>query len=229
MCVYPLQNTMDHTPEEQESLYKALFVCHCHISEENHFIVPFICASAVPHGVLYKKNLESIPTVPETFTALFNYSSTNEISLALIKFALKIAGCPPEKIEQVQNDDVQETNLQRDDTRTPEITQGLEFHKLLVDIINALPADLRCQMISMSSGFLSRNPTHTNSLYVHFLHFIQAKIIGINNVTKLHKMIESVGRQDLLDAIDTYCEEFGLPVLPRQGKKLFFYRYILLQ
>ena len=214
---------MDSAPREQEQLYKALFDCNRYISEENRFIVPFICVSAIPCGLLYKENLESTPTVSDTFTALFNRTQTKEISLTLIKFALEVAGCPSEKIEQVQNASVQETGtIQGIHTlHSDEVRQGLQFHKLLVDTINALTADLRRQVISMSSGYLSSNPIHTECLHVHFLCLIQENVIGCKDVSNLHEFIESIRRQDILDRIDEYCREVGLPILPRTRKSCF--------
>ena len=214
---------MDSAPEEQKQLYKALFDCNRHIPEENRIIVPFICVSAVPCGLLYKENLESIPTVSDTFTALFNCTQTNEIALTLIKFALEVAGCPSEKIEQVQNAGVQETGtIQGIHTlHNDEVRQGLQFHKLLVDIVNDLTADLRRQLINMSSGYLSSNPIHTECLHVHFLRLIQENVIGLKDVSKLHEFIESIRRQDILDRIDEYCRDVGLPILARTCKSCF--------
>lgn len=214
---------MDNAPKEQEQLYKALFDCNLHIPEDRRFTVPFICVSAVPCGLLYKENLESIPTVSDTFTALFNCKQTKEIAVTLIKFALEVAGCPSEKIEQVQNAGIQETGTNQgiQTLQNDEVRQGLQFHKLLVDIVNALPADLRRQLINMGSGYLSSNPNHTESLHVHILRLIQENMIGRNDVSKLHAMIESIRRQDVLDSIDEYCSEVGLPILPRTCKTCF--------
>ena len=218
---------MDSAPEEQKQLYKALFDCNRYISEENRFIVPFICVSTIPCGLLYKQNLESIPTVSDTFTALFNRTQTKGISLTLIKFALEVAGCPSEKIEQVQNAGVQETGTIQDihTLHNDEVRQGLQFHKLLVDIINALTADLRRQVISMSSGYLSSNPIHTECLHVHFLRLIQENVIGHRDISNLHEFIESIRRQDILDRIDEYCTEVGLSILPRTRKSYFIKHY----
>ena len=213
-----LQN---NPPEEQEGLYKALSHCNCDISEENRFVVPFIIAATVPCGMLYKEHLKLNPTVSDTFTALMNCSRTNQIAINMITFALKMAGCCPMKIERIPNVGTQETSTQSNDIHTLEddkIKQNVLFHKLLVDIINALPADLRRQVIYMSSGYLSSNPVYTQMLHVHFLRLIQATVIGYRNVTKLHAMIESIRRPDILDDIDEYCREVGLPVLHRQGK-----------
>ena len=210
---FMLQNT---PPEEQEGIYKALFDCNCDISEENRFVVPFIVAAAVPCGLLYKEHLELNPTVSDTFTALMNCSRTNQIAINMIMFALKMAGCCPVKMERIQ-----ETSSQSNDIHALEddkIKQSVLFHKLLVDIINALPAELRRQVIYESSEYLSSNPVHTQMLHVHFLRLIQATVIGYRNVTKLHAMIESIRRPDILDDIDEYCREVGLPVLCRQGK-----------
>lgn len=99
-----------------------------------------------------------------------------------------------------------------------EVRQGLQFHVLLVDIVNALPADLRNQLIHMSSGYLGSSPSYTEYLHVHFLHLIQNKKIGCKDVSKLHEMIEAIRRTDILDHIDEYCTEFGLPILPRNSK-----------
>lgn len=214
---------MDSAPKEQEQLYKALFDCNLYIPKDRRFTVPFICVSAVPCGLLFKENLESIPPVPDTFTALFNFKQTNEIALTLIKFALEVAGCPSEKIEQVQNAGVCETGTDQGihTLQNTEVRQGLQFHELLVDIVNGLPADLRRQVISMSSGNLSSNPAHTECLHVHFLRLIQENVIGRRDVSKLHEFIESIRRQDILDRIDKYCREVGLPILPRRRKSCF--------
>ena len=211
---------MDSAPQEQEQLYKALFDCDLYIPKDRRFTVPFICVSAVPCGLLFKENLESIPTISDTFTALFNCKQTNEIALTLIKFALEVAGCPSEKIEQVQNAGVLETDTDQGihTLQNTEVRQGLQFHELLVDIVNALPADLRRQVISMGSGYLSSNPIHTECLHVHFLRLIQKNVIGRKDVSKLHEMVEAIRRPDILDCIDEYCTEFGLPILPRNSK-----------
>ena len=212
------QNVMDKTPKEQEQLYKALFDCNLHIMDGKQFIVPFICVSAIPCGLLYKQNLESNPTISDTFTALFGYGETNKIALTLIKFSLRIAGCPSEKIDQVLNAGIQETDPHNRNIGSHEVRQGLQFHVLLVEIVNALPADLKNQLIRMSSGYLASSPSYTEFLHVHFLRLIQEKVIGCRNVSKLHEMIEAVRRQDILDRIDEYCTEFGLPILPRNSK-----------
>ena len=125
------------------------------------------------------------------------------------------------KIQRIRNVGTQQTSTQNDDIHTLEddrIKQSVLFHKLLVDIINDLPADQRRQVIYQSSGYISRNPVHTQMLHVHFLHLIQGTVIGYKDVTKLHAMIESIRRSDILDTIDEYCREVGLPVLHRQGK-----------
>ena len=217
---FTLQNVMDKTPKEQEQLYKALFDCNLHIPDGKQFIVPFICVSAIPCGLLYKQNLESNPTISDTFTALFGYDETNEIALTLIKFALRIAGCPSEKIDQIQNVGIQETDPHRYDHNidSHEVRQGLQFHVLLVDVVNALPVDLRNQLIHMSSGYLGSSPSYTECLHVHFLRLIQKNVIGRKDVSKLHEMIEAIRRPDILDCIDEYCTEFGLPILPRNSK-----------
>ena len=211
---------MDKTPKEQEQLYKALFDCNLHILDGKQFIVPFICVSAIPCGLLYKRNLESNPTVSETFTALFGNDETNKIALMLIKLALRIAGCPSEKIDQIQNVGIQETDPHRYDHNidSHEVRQGLQFHVLLVNIVNALPADLRNQLIHMSSGYLGSSPSYTECLHVHFLRLIQKNVIGRKDVSKLHEMIKAIRRPDILDRIDEYCTEFGLPILPRNSK-----------
>ena len=217
------QIVMDSAPKEQEQLYKALFDCNHHIPEDRRFTVPFICVSAVPCGLLYKENLESIPTVSDTFTALFNCKQTKEIAITLIKFALEVAGCPSEKIEQVQNAAIQETGTNQGihTLQNAQVRQGLQFHKLLVDIVNALPGDLRRQLINMGSGHLSSNPIHTESLHVHFLCLIQQNVIGRNDVSMLHQFIEAIRRQDILDRIDEYCREVGHSILPRTRKSWF--------
>ena len=139
----------------------------------------------------------------------------------MIMFALRMVGCCPVKIQQIRNAGTQQTSTQNDDIHTLEddrIKQSVLFHKLLVDIINDLPADQRRQVIYESSEYLSCNPVHTQMLHVHFLRLIQGTVIGYKDVTKLHATIESIRRPDILDTIDEYCREVGLPVLRRQGK-----------
>ena len=206
---------MDNPQEEQEHLYDALYNCNQNLSDDNRFVVPFICVSAVPYGRLYKENLEDIPTVTDTYNALLNYDKTNQVAISLIKYVLHIAGCPSERIEQIEGASVQETSLHGD--HNDEISRGLRFHKLLIDIINGLPSNLKRQVISASSGHLSSNPIHTELLHVQFLQLIQRNVIGRRDVTKLHDWIESIGRNDILDLIDNYCSEVGVPILPRKG------------
>lgn len=139
----------------------------------------------------------------------------------MITFALRMTGCCPVKIQRIRNAGTQQTSTQSDDIHTLEddkIKQSVLFHKLLVDIINDLPADQRRQVIYDSSEYLSWNPVHTQMLHVHFLLLIQGTVIGYKDVTKLHAMIESIRRPDILDTIDKYCREVGLPVLHRQGE-----------
>ena len=212
---------MDIPPEEQEDLYQALYNCNQSLPEDSRFVVPFICVSAVPYGRLYKENLEGIPTVTDTYNALLNCDKTNQVAIPLIKFALRIAGCPCDRIEQIEGTSVQEASLQSnysDECLASEVSRGLQFHELLVDIISGLPSDQKRQVISMSSGHLKSNPIHTEILHVQFLQLIQANVFGRNNVTKLHYWFESIRRDDILDRIDKYCTQSGIPILPRQGK-----------
>ena len=216
-----LQSSMDNPPEEQEHLYQALYNCNQSLPDESRFVVPFICVSAVPYGRLYKENLEGIPTVTDTYNALLNCDKTNQVAIPLIKFALRIAGCPCGRIEQIEGTSVQEASLQSnysDECLASEVSRGLQFHELLVDIISGLPSDQKRQVISMSSGHLKSNPIHTEILHVQFLQLIQANVFGRNNVTKLHYWFESIRRDDILDRIDKYCTQSGIPILPRQGK-----------
>jgi len=214
---------MDNPPEEREDLYQALYNCNQSLPDDSRFVVPFICVSAVPCGRLYKENLEGIPTVTDTFNALLNCDKTNQVAIPQIKFALHIAGCPCDRIEQIESASIIEANLQSnyDDECQAfdhEISRGLRFHELLIDIINNLTPDVKRQVISMSSGHLMINPLHTEMLHVHFLELIQANVIGQNDVTKLHKWFKSIRRDDILDRIDKYCNQIGVPILPRQGK-----------
>lgn len=216
-----LQSSMDNPPEEQEHLYQALYNCNQSLPDDRRFVVPFICVSAVPYGQLYKENLEGIPTVTDTYNALLNCDKTNQVAIPLIKFALHIAGCPCDRIEQIEGTSVQEASLQSnydDECHASEISKGLRFHELLIDIINGLPSDLKRQVISMSSGHLMSNPIHMEMLHVQFLQLIQANVIGRNDVTKLHNWFESIRRNDILDRIDIYCTQIGIPTLPRQGR-----------
>lgn len=212
---------MDNPPEEQEHLYQALYNCNQSLPDDSRFVVPFICVSAVPYGRLYKDNLEGIPTVTDTYNALLNCDKTNQVAIPLIKSALRIAGCPCDRIEQIEGTSVQEASLQsnyNDECHASEISKGLRFHELLIDIIAGLPSDLKRQVISMSSGHLMSNPIHTEMLHVQFLQLIQANVIGRNDVTKLHNWFESIQRNDILDQIDIYCTQIGIPTLPRQGR-----------
>lgn len=212
---------MDNPPEEQEDLYQALYNCNQSLPDDSRFVVPFICVSAVPYGRLYKENLEGIPTVTDTYNALLNCDKTNQVAIPLIKSALRIAGCPCDRIEQIEGTSVQEASLQsnyNDECHASEISKGLRFHELLIDIIAGLPSDLKRQVISMSSGHLMSNPIHTEMLHVQFLQLIQANVIGRNDVTKLHNWFESIRRNDILDQIDIYCTQIGIPTLPRQGR-----------
>ena len=212
---------MDIPPEEQEDLYQALYNCNQSLPEDSRFVVPFICVSAVPCGWLYKENLEDVATVTDTFKALLNCVKTNQVAIPVVKFALRIAGCPCDRIEQIEGASILEASLQSnyDDECQAfdhEISRGLRFHELLIDIINDLTPGMKRHVISMGSCHLMINPSCTEMLHVHFLKLIQANIIGQNDVTKLYRWFTS--RDDILDRIDKYCNQIGVPILPRQGK-----------
>ena len=194
-------------PHLEEDIQKKLIQCHHKIPESNHYIVPFICAAVVPHGRLFQKDLESNPTVADTFIALVNYHDTNCFALTLIKFALERAGCDPEMVRELCDACRKAGSQKYPDynicvLEDEPFFESVQFHKLLVDVSDALTGNERHRMINLGSPFIERNLAHTDSLLVHFLRLLQGGVIGPGNVSKIKDWLQILQRQDVITTVD---------------------------
>ena len=188
-------------PRLEEDIQKKLIQCHRMIPEGNQYIVPFICAAAVPHGRLFGKDLESNPTVSDTFIALVNYADTRCFALTLIKIALERSGCAAESIRELcaACRTAGSAKYPEYDVEKEQFFERFQFHKMLVDVSDALLGDERHRMINLGSPFIKKNLAHTDSLLVHFLHLLQGDVIGPGNVSKLKEWLEDIQRRDVVD------------------------------
>jgi len=194
-------------PHLEEDIQKKLIQCNCMVPEGNHYIIPFICAAAVPYGRLFQEDLESNLTVSDTFIALVNYADTNCFALTLIKFALERSGCGQEMIQELcaacrkaGSQKYPECDLHV--LEKEPFFERFRLHKMLVDVSDALTRDERRRMINLGSAFIARNLTHTDSLLIHFLRLLQGDVIGPGKVSKLKHWLEAIQRQDIINTID---------------------------
>ena len=191
----------------EEDIQKKLIGCNRMIPEGNHYVVPFLSAAVVPHGLLFGKDLESNPTVSDTFIALVNYANTRCFALALIKFALERSGCAAESIRELcaacrkagfrKYPEYDVSVLEKEP-----FFERFQFHKMLVDVSDALTGDERHRMINLGSAFIKMNLAHTDSLLLHFLRLLQGDVIGPGNVSKLKEWLEDIQRIDIISTID---------------------------
>ena len=189
-------------PHLEEDIQRKLIQCNRMIPEGNHCIIPFICASAVPHGRLFHNGPELNLTVSKTFTALVDYTDTNCFALTIMKFALERSGCAHETIQELC-DACRKAGSQK----YPEYDfhvfekepffEKIKFHEMLVDVSDALTGDERRRMINLGSAFIERNLTHTDSLLIHFLRLLQGNVIGPGKVSKINQWLEVIQRQDI--------------------------------
>lgn len=80
--------------------------------------------------------------------------------------------------------------------------ESVQFHKLLVDVSDALTGDERHRMINLGSPFIKRNLAHTDSLLIHFLRLLQGGVIGPGNVSKIKEWLQIHQRQDVIATVD---------------------------
>ena len=191
----------------EEDIQKKLIGCNRMIPEGNHYIVPFMSAAVVPHGLLFGKDLESNPTVSDTFIALVNYANTRCFALVLIKFALEKSGCAAESIQELcaacrkagsqKYPEYDVSALEKEP-----FFERFQFHKMLVDVSDALTGDERRRMINLGSAFIKMNLAHTDLLLLHFLRLLQGDVIGPGNVSKLKEWLEEIQRKDVVSTVD---------------------------
>ena len=193
-------------PHLEEDIQRKLIQCDRMIPEGNHCIIPFICAAAVPHGRLFHKDLESNLTVSDTFIALVNYNDTNCFALTMMKFSLERSGCARETIQELcdacrkaGSRKYPEYDLQVFEKEP--FFEKFRFHKMLVEVSDALTGDERRRMINLGSAFIERNLTHTDSLLIHFLRLLQGDVIGPGKVSKIKQWLKAIQRQDIISTI----------------------------
>ena len=98
--------------------------------------------------------------------------------------------------------------------------ENLQFRELLFMIYRQLPDDERLAVISLSCPLLnpSRHPSYTQSLLVHFMVMMQGKVISPRQVQPLHECLLIIGQMEIIDHINLYCTNKGLPQLPTRSK-----------
>ena len=203
-------------PRELEGLEKELYNANLKTPVEKLHFVAFVCTAALPYGLIYKENLDTVPSVQDVYHALEKYQKTHHIALPLIKYALGIAGCPPQQIALLHGESVQEgTHEISDHEFSDDLIRELKFRELLIDIDDDLTGEEKRAVINFGRPLLKRGADYTPSLLVHFLLLLQNDLIGVRNVDELLEWLSILGRWHTIDKVGKYCSDYNIPVQAR--------------
>lgn len=185
----------------------------------------FLCQAVCPKALIYPTTVHKVPNVSQCYHGLCRHSDTQEIAVSILLHVLDLVGArnPADELQRIANDNHIEkdgADARKVDTLPADAKESLRFRELLFKIYRQLPDDNRLAVISLSSRILHppRHENYTRCLFVHFLIMMQGKVISPTHMQPLHECLLIIGQMEIIDHINTYCVEKGLPQLPLRSK-----------
>ena len=171
---------------------------------------------------MYRKSINSTPSILQCYTALKEDQKTQPNALNLLLYIFTIVGCKKQSISelhQVMYEGQETAYMDIVDSLSDEDRLKVHFFKLLFFINCDLHNKEKSSLIHLSACYLNpkHNPNYTDSLFVHFKKLSEQAVISATDMLALYHWLTCMEKTTTLELIDNYCYDVGLPVLKRPG------------
>lgn len=195
------------------------------LPESDRPAVGFLCQAVCPRACIYLTTIHEVPSVSQCYHGLCRHSDTQAIAVSILLHVLGLVGArsASDDLQRIANDNQIEkdgADARKVGTLSEDARVSLHFRELLCMIYRQLPEDEKLAVINLSCPLLKplRHPQYTRSLLVHFMVMMQQKLISPSDIQPLHECLLIIGQMEIIDLINSYYMERGLPQLPTRGK-----------